>query len=1792
MAAKAKPEAEIVTRAQLEAEETAKRETQEREAVTRRAEARAEEERQAARPRLARDAERQARDQLERTSIVSELPEFRQVLEAVADEEAAKSPRGEPPVQAIAKTTQRIITEVKRRLAESQERLEAEKIRAEEAKTTTGRREQAKEAKVKQQAKAETGQKKERAGAKKGKSAEGIRAESPESVQRAYEKELKKKPEERERLLLAWGQLQQEAKRKETTPERKEEIKGLQAQLQELRATKAEAAAAEPTGPSARSKAVGKTVEGVLEAQPIPALTGTGLEQTQQLRADMKKFYKDVVEALKAKGQTLSAKHSSTHNTMAENLAIYARKVLRKDEDVAGHGGNEWGMARIFYNAKAEGELYNLTTNETLRGTGDVENRAVDDAAMETRARHEDETETTRRRVREEEAEAAPSPDEEALLRRRGRALTLAQREAQVAREERGYEDFRPLTVTRPNGQHVTVQAETRKASSVLRELGRTLRDTEGGFVSILRNAHIRHLIQLVGDVDVHFVSPAAMRRLTDEPGVPQGLYYNYTDEMRSLGFKPQVFISEDTLFDSDAYTHTVLHELTHAATSQAIRANVRGTRQIISRLRLSLEKRMRAQFTPQQLADAGLKYGFKNDAEFIAEAFSNPEFQKLLGAMTVPSDIRRDIGALGRGRPPTFWEAVTAAVSNAIGMISGTRGQTYMEQVLALSPHLTRSVTGQQRFADEETFGRPQRKAVPSSPLDEQALSIDAANLFQSVKDKLTNAVTPDGRRKRDIFATTGEHIRRSVDLFGGPGNVLEKLGRIHLMFDPLRRKLRKNPGAGLDSEKLETDLIALKHANPAEYRELGDLFDQGTRHEVDMTVPITHANNGHLVTKQGKPATGARVVQARAMHPKLAARWAKLSPQTQKVGRETIAHMRKAGDLETDKFIEYSVGQALKAYRKKLPAGKSMKDAIAWVRGPGPTRAVADQTADDKAFHDALGKTALTLAKVPELKRVRGLYVPLTRRGKYLITATAKVFDKNNLPKGAVLDADAKTPLEKQNRLLFMNRADYDAFAASHPGQVSVTSRWIDPYTGKKIAKEETYTRPDGTIVYAKQMFVATVQNKYMEMSDSKAELVRRGKELHAAGYEVSDIRSANKDLHRIAEEISSAQIKGLLNNLAQTTVGHSTIGQEAIKGVVLDAHIRTLMTPGQLQRRMKRRGVLGSDTDLFQAVREYNTNLAGHLTNLELAPQMAEADTALQKFIDTGAHPGEQRREYTGENLTLKRQAVADEMRNRIAKTNYASGPKFLSAVKDVTYLRHLASPHYTIIQLTQPFMMTLPVLSAKYGRAAAWKYLLRAYFLGGSWKTLGIGGGVFRSLGRGGLEVGKATVPAARAFLPIKGAGAAGTEFSHDDHWRNVLIKGQPDEAQLAEVFDEIVTLGFGASSGIEAQSVSEADKGRAGVALGRMVTLAKALPEAAESINRYTTATAAYRLARDSGKGHEAAKREAVLTVEETQGGYGAANNPAFFSNPYLNPAVQFRKFGLAAGQLFYRNLAHWASHQDAEIRKQSRKTVTRLALTTVVMAGAYGVPLVEIARHLVNVAAMLGFKEDDWEQDEIDIQRSMKEAIEAVTNDTFGEWASEALTRGLPRTINLDLSGSLGTDNLFLFGQPKDVRDKEDVAAWLFNALGGAPGGVFFNAIEAIAKGDPDKLPWPKIVQNIRDAYGLMTKGVTDRKTGESYTEPVGIVQSVYKATGFRTATEARQWETGSGVKAREERKLRSARRDVMARARNADPAEKRRLVKEWNASHKKRDERIDMGDLFKSKRQHERRRKELEEED
>ena len=371
----------------------------------------------------------------------------------------------------------------------------------------------------------------------------------------------------------------------------------------------------------------------------------------------------------------------------------------------------------------------------------------------------------------------------------------------------------------------------------------------------------------------------------------------------------------------------------------------------------------------------------------------SNERFQSLLKTTPLPAHLRSMVSALGEGRTPSWWNAFTDAVSNAVGLFMGRKGQTYMDNVLTLYSHLERSSAAQTIAAQQEVYGKAtvgkkntfKRQTPGDAPAGQADRRRRRAGRARRSRKPRRHAFTSEGRQAALQGRLTHELIRQAESLWGGARNAFEKLADPHVKAGELYRKYRTNPGAGIDSAHIEEQLAKLRAAPQGRSNCRWPTCSTRAR----STRPTSRCRSATRPTSTcaaRETGSGRRVPRT----PGCMRSSRSCSRIPSAIGRETIEHLRKAGELESRRFMESTLGQAIKEYRlePKLAAiGKTQADAIDWLMRDRAAVDPANQTQEDKDFHAPLAAPPQTLANVPELKRIKGMFVPLRREGKWVL-------------------------------------------------------------------------------------------------------------------------------------------------------------------------------------------------------------------------------------------------------------------------------------------------------------------------------------------------------------------------------------------------------------------------------------------------------------------------------------------------------------------------------------------------------------------------------------------------------------------------------------------------------------------------------------------------------------------------------------------------------------------------------------------------------------------------------------
>jgi len=411
------------------------------------------------------------------------------------------------------------------------------------------------------------------------------------------------------------------------------------------------------------------------------------------------------------------------------------------------------------------------------------------------------------------------------------------------------------------------------------------------------------------------------------------------------------------------------------------------------------------------------------------------------------------------------------------------------------------------------------------------------------------------------------------------------------------------------------------------------------------------------------------------------------------------------------------------------------------------------------------------------------------------------------------------------------------------------------------------------------------------------------------------------------------------------------------------------------------------------------------------------------------------------------------VGNELMKRYAKTlEYNPGNALIDMASNLSYITHLGfSVGYYVQNMTQPWLVSMPVLAGKYGFGAT------------------------------NTALADATVDVVKAMHQTIKQGRT------HNNWEMPLdldlFKG--DEGRLLEMLtnkgriDITIRADLGVGSSLANNAV--------GHVLQKAAELSSLPAHQVEVVNRVATALAAFRLAKNKTPGisFDDAVVEADKIVVQTHVDYSLENAPRFMNPNALGGlgrlTFQFRRYQQAMVFLWGKTLADAIRHGD----KDSARALMYLSGVNLAMAGASGVPLAAPMGLVLAAASQWGD-----EDEERDLNELFWAGVRAVAGDTVTDLAR----KGIPASVGLDVSQRIGAGNILspVFNMPRGQTGQEWAGAWALQ-LFGATGGTVSNWADAVILSQDNpamaiQKTLPAGIKGWFQAIDREQRGLTDRR--------------------------------------------------------------------------------------------------------
>lgn len=766
---------------------------------------------------------------------------------------------------------------------------------------------------------------------------------------------------------------------------------------------------------------------------------------------------------------------------------------------------------------------------------------------------------------------------------------------------------------------------------------------------------------------------------------------------------------------------------------------------------------------------------------------------------------------------------------------------------------------------------------------------------------------------------------------------------------------------------------------------------------------------------------------------------------------------------------------------------------------------QATLQQIHPDRAF-DAAGNEHLTPEQRPVHAALRAKYLALGSEGQ------------------AVYQAALKTLESSRTRMIDVARTLQEAYGvkSSVPGKVQgpyFPLMRFGEYLAvgeseqfKALADELAQTPPGEQRTKLRERLEAMKRDPrhyVVSAHETRAQMESAVAALRGSGLDARP-SMANQRLNTLPRDVHS-----LVHDMAKR-MADSFDGETANE--VIDAYTEILMRAlpemHAMHRQAERVGVQGASADMMRAVAAAGRQNAYYTARMMYAKPLAETMLEMKAKVKG--------------DVDLMH--VHREMERRHALNLQFHDTPVQDALGRMGTLWFLAaSPTYLLMNGAQTWLVTAPVLGAKYGLPQATKELARA---------------------------------SREALAVLKDARWKNGKWSPWEGIHEGSIPGKSvDEARKA--LRELMRRGV-VDEGLQSEMAAFAE-GRTG-GLTKFMRGMGWFAQQIELVNRVSTALATFRLARHAGLSYEEAVEEAYKVTVQTQVDYGQENTARFMRTgggvPLAKLVFQFRRFQQAMLYLLGSNIKKL--NNPAE-RRVATRTLGLLSVTMGMSAGVLGLPFMGTALAVANA-----FRDDDDEDG--DAETALRNALFDLTGDKN---TATLLAKGLPAMFGADLSKRVGMGDI---GSPFPRLDmsgrtgREKVGALATAALGPVIGGLgsqFMDAAELFSQGDFAKAverATPKVMSDVLRAARMSTGGLTDRKGDQILSpEELGAWNVFLRAMGASSTTESNYYEGTRALKdtsqAVQDRKSRIANR-FRAALRDGDMADVRKQIDAFNEDH------------------------------
>ena len=1223
----------------------------------------------------------------------------------------------------------------------------------------------------------------------------------------------------------------------------------------------------------------------------------------------------------------------------------------------------------------------------------------------------------------------------------------------------------------------------------------------------LLREGKLAEALELLGnnqDKDVRRVARAINKAIA-ESGTKVTFQPNLMDGKGRLlagMFDPRT----NTIILNESIpptNHALLHESLHAVTSHVIANKSSSTTKQLQTLFDSVKDR---------LEDA---YGTTNLDEFVAEAFSNPEFQAKLASMDTNGD------KLGT------WERFKNIVANVI-------------RVLRRLPtkKLNSAMSEVDKIVGDMISPAPQYRNAPAMNLAVTAGKEDAFmdDVFDGYGGKVPqdaasifNAYMPEAPTNARRFFFNVLPLNSIADWAKQSNNEgIQDLGRaLDELFKVIQQKngsrqkyLLKNKDMARRFEKVLKQLgenqrklfnfvveeSTLLRIDPS--RENAKEYYTGYRYTV--VDKDGNRNTYHFPTAEKRDAAFEKEQAKNDKLPKEEqSKFGKINPseEAEKDYNNIMEYWNRLDPKAKAVYVELrdAYSDAYEDLRKALVA------RIDGVKTDSEEAVQAKQLYKDKILLDLLNKELIEpyfpLFRKGDFWYTHNGFDPITGQPEVFKTAFDSREDRRRYEQAILQDTRLREELltSEAGIIVEARKRGREALLADNP---NATPEQIQEAEFRAALEGSTLNRPQVDASERSSVEIRWAQGLLADVQSKKNQAAEKAKQKILA-------KAKEENREPTPEELAAAEAK--FEQVMEAGNAFDSILQNAL----IDA-----MPERSLYRAFKRReNIRGAQRDAIDVFRQRMPAFMGQVDNLKFDAPFDQVKTNL-KNLQTKVTGSQGELDYA-EQLVRKGTEYIDFVKNPKIST-WARGLKSFGFLMTLGFNASSAVVNSFILPI-----VVLPYLAGRYGMSDTMAAMIEA-------KKLYFGAGLKRRVeGLEDLE----GLEGADLDAELKKRGLTKDDLYAIDgpSLANLDLENLPEKyAELKPLIRELVDRGAANATTIgDMLDVDDPTGGKFGRILTAVNGISGFMFHQGERFNRQVTAMAAYKLALDKAKADSKLEtvrkppkegateeqirkyeaylekvhalgsdfvNEVMLDVEHTNSGALIETAPTIAQKDIASVLLMYKRFGVSMAYLQIKMAKQAFTRMgnfDPDERAQAKKQIAGLLGISGLLAGAQGLPLYGIFADVFNLLLL-----DDQDDD-----------FDSIVAANIGENAYSGI---LNQIFDVDIAPRIGMSNLIFRSLPN--RSNTDSFQYFMEMAGGPVYGIvdrMFRSRDLMAEGEYRRGlegMLPAIFSGPSKSIRYATEGARTLR-GDPITENLSTRSIIGQFLGFAPADYTKQLE-------------------------------------------------------------------------